>query len=93
MAVRVISYALRVTDIMEEGVTLVEKMEIDRQPMPTAEAMYVMAPTVRRLCTVDRGSDVVSLFSLLPLSPHFSFRLPFHLSCMRAAHTWLLYLR
>ena len=33
-------------DIIEEGVTLVEKLEIERQPMKTVDAIYIMAPNV-----------------------------------------------
>lgn len=33
-------------DIIEEGVTLVEKLEIERQPMKSVDAIYLMTPNV-----------------------------------------------
>lgn len=39
--VRVISSAVRMYDIMSEGITLVEALEKKRQPFPQLEAMYV----------------------------------------------------
>eukprot|EP00283_Hemiselmis_rufescens_P012179 CAMPEP_0173439142 /NCGR_PEP_ID=MMETSP1357-20121228/20791_1 /TAXON_ID=77926 /ORGANISM="Hemiselmis rufescens, Strain PCC563" /LENGTH=160 /DNA_ID=CAMNT_0014404481 /DNA_START=37 /DNA_END=516 /DNA_ORIENTATION=- len=44
-AVRVISSACKMGEIIEEGVTLVEKLEIERQPDRAVEALYLMAPT------------------------------------------------
>ncbi|KNC48746.1 syntaxin-binding protein 1 [Thecamonas trahens ATCC 50062] len=45
LALRVLSSALRVFDLMEEGVTLVEKLELSRQPLRSMEALYMIAPT------------------------------------------------
>ncbi len=45
MSVRVISAACRMSDIMDEGVTLVDNLEKRRQPMPTMEALYIITPT------------------------------------------------
>eukprot|EP00935_MAST-01C_sp_MAST-1C-sp1_P002343 g2343.t1 len=44
-ATRVISPVLRMYDIMEEKVTLVEKLSLNRQPFPEMEVIYLVAPT------------------------------------------------
>jgi len=44
-SMRVISAACRMYDIMEEGVTLVEKIDVARQPLPSLEAIYFLSPT------------------------------------------------
>eukprot|EP01116_Phalansterium_solitarium_P008929 TRINITY_DN228_c0_g1_i1.p1 TRINITY_DN228_c0_g1~~TRINITY_DN228_c0_g1_i1.p1 ORF type:complete len:622 (-),score=229.14 TRINITY_DN228_c0_g1_i1:152-2017(-) len=44
-SMRIISSACRMYDIMEEGVTLVEKIDIKRQPIPNLEAIYFLTPT------------------------------------------------
>jgi len=41
---RIISVACRMYDIMEEGVTLVEKIDIKRQPLPKMDAIYLLSP-------------------------------------------------
>eukprot|EP00276_Gloeochaete_wittrockiana_P002319 CAMPEP_0184675198 /NCGR_PEP_ID=MMETSP0308-20130426/87656_1 /TAXON_ID=38269 /ORGANISM="Gloeochaete witrockiana, Strain SAG 46.84" /LENGTH=629 /DNA_ID=CAMNT_0027122881 /DNA_START=157 /DNA_END=2046 /DNA_ORIENTATION=+ len=49
VTLRVISAACRMYDIMEEGVTLVEKIDPTgvqkRQPLPEMEAIYILTPT------------------------------------------------
>ena len=44
-SVKLLSCAVRTLDILEEGVSLVENLEIRRQPMPTMEAIYLVEPT------------------------------------------------
>ena len=44
-SVKLISSAVRTLDILEEGVSLVENLEIRRQPMPTMEAIYFIEPS------------------------------------------------
>jgi hypothetical protein len=44
-SVKLLSCAVRTLDILEEGVSLVENLEIRRQPMPTMEAIYLIEPS------------------------------------------------
>mmetsp|Transcript_85736 Transcript_85736/g.125463 ORF Transcript_85736/g.125463 Transcript_85736/m.125463 type:complete len:642 (+) Transcript_85736:75-2000(+) len=44
-SVKLLSCAVRTLDILEEGVSLVENLEIRRQPMATMEAIYLIAPS------------------------------------------------
>jgi hypothetical protein len=46
LALRVVSSACRVSEIMEEGITLVEALEIERQPLREFAAIYLITPTV-----------------------------------------------
>mmetsp|Transcript_49727 Transcript_49727/g.119170 ORF Transcript_49727/g.119170 Transcript_49727/m.119170 type:complete len:203 (+) Transcript_49727:57-665(+) len=58
-SVRIMSAACRMFDVTEEGVTLVENIEISRQPMPDMEALYFITPTVesvKQLCS-DFGRE------------------------------------
>jgi len=41
----------RMSEITEEGVSVVEKLELDRQPMPSTDAVYLISPTVRSVPT------------------------------------------
>ena len=45
-SVRIMSAACRMFDISDEGVTVVENITLDRQPMPDMEAIYFISPTV-----------------------------------------------
>lgn len=45
VATRVISSALTMYDIMERRVTLVEKLELNRQPFPDVDVIYLALPT------------------------------------------------
>ena len=52
-ATRIISAAVRMYDVMEEGLALVEGLEKKRQPMPELEVIYFVEPTVasvQRVC-------------------------------------------
>jgi hypothetical protein len=51
-------------DIIEDGVTLVEKLEIERQPMKTVDAIYIMAPNV----SIPPSSPIFTYHHLHPLS-------------------------
>lgn len=44
-AVRVLGAACRTSEITEEGVTHIEKLELARQPIPDMEAVYLISPT------------------------------------------------
>eukprot|EP00039_Didymoeca_costata_P032847 m.39568 g.39568 ORF g.39568 m.39568 type:complete len:636 (+) comp9569_c0_seq1:156-2063(+) len=44
-AVKIIDSCCRMHDLMEEGVAIVEVLELNRKPMKTYEAVYFMAPT------------------------------------------------
>lgn len=46
LALRAVSCACRVSEIMEEGITLVEALEIVRQPIHEFAAVYLITPTV-----------------------------------------------
>jgi hypothetical protein len=46
VATRVISSALTMYDIMEKRITLVEQLEINRQPFSDMSVIYLVAPTV-----------------------------------------------
>jgi syntaxin-binding protein 1 len=45
LATRVISSALTMYDIMENKVTLVEKLSLKRQPFPDMDVIYLAVPT------------------------------------------------
>eukprot|EP00164_Ancoracysta_twista_P001220 GFYU01001599.1.p1 GENE.GFYU01001599.1~~GFYU01001599.1.p1 ORF type:complete len:657 (-),score=150.51 GFYU01001599.1:79-2049(-) len=45
LSLRILSAACRNYDIMEEGVTLVEKITVPRQPLPHLTAVYFLTPT------------------------------------------------
>ena len=42
---KVISSALTMYDIMERRITLVEKLELNRQPFPDIDVIYLATPT------------------------------------------------
>lgn len=42
---KILSAACRMYDLIERGITLVEKLEIERQPLPQFEAFYFLSPT------------------------------------------------
>jgi hypothetical protein len=44
-ALRVLGAACRTSEITEEGVTHIEKLELARQPIPDMEAIYLISPT------------------------------------------------
>mmetsp|Transcript_17574 Transcript_17574/g.42325 ORF Transcript_17574/g.42325 Transcript_17574/m.42325 type:complete len:657 (+) Transcript_17574:41-2011(+) len=44
-SVKIVSSACRMVDILEEGVSLVDNLEIRRQPMADMEAIYIISPT------------------------------------------------
>ncbi|KAJ1619171.1 Sec1-like protein [Pavlovales sp. CCMP2436] len=46
LALRTVSSACKVSDIMEEGITLVESLDIQRQPLREFAAVYLVTPTV-----------------------------------------------
>lgn len=46
LALRAISSVLRVSEITEEGITLVEALETSRQPLRNFPAVYLITPTV-----------------------------------------------
>ncbi|XP_076823508.1 syntaxin-binding protein 1-like isoform X1 [Clavelina lepadiformis] len=54
LSVRIISSCCKMKDIIDEGVTLVEDLKKNRQPMPAFEAMYFITPTKE---SVDRLVD------------------------------------
>lgn len=45
LSTRIISSCCRMHEIMEKGITIVEALEIDREPLPHLEAIYIMLPT------------------------------------------------
>jgi len=45
-AMRIIGSCCKMHEITEEGVTHVENLDLARQPMPSMEAIYFIAPTV-----------------------------------------------
>eukprot|EP00741_Cyanophora_paradoxa_P022223 tig00021438_g21453.t1 len=53
VTLRIVSAACRMYDIMEEGVTLVEKIDPEgkakRQPLSEMEAIYIISPTARSI--------------------------------------------
>eukprot|EP00735_Rhodelphis_limneticus_P007533 TRINITY_DN20099_c0_g1::TRINITY_DN20099_c0_g1_i1::g.15642::m.15642 TRINITY_DN20099_c0_g1::TRINITY_DN20099_c0_g1_i1::g.15642 ORF type:complete len:633 (-),score=173.74,sp/Q54QC8/SEC1_DICDI/41.18/7e-155,Sec1/PF00995.18/1.1e-136,GARS_C/PF02843.11/2.9e+03,GARS_C/PF02843.11/0.5 TRINITY_DN20099_c0_g1_i1:410-2260(-) len=54
LSLRIISAGCRMYDIMEEGVTLVENIDLVRQPLSELDAIYFLTPTkesVQRLCS------------------------------------------
>lgn len=44
-ATRVLSFAVRMSDLTDCGVSLVERLELNRQPFPEMSAVYFVAPT------------------------------------------------
>eukprot|EP00292_Cryptomonas_paramecium_P021280 CAMPEP_0113709550 /NCGR_PEP_ID=MMETSP0038_2-20120614/29634_1 /TAXON_ID=2898 /ORGANISM="Cryptomonas paramecium" /LENGTH=164 /DNA_ID=CAMNT_0000635449 /DNA_START=66 /DNA_END=556 /DNA_ORIENTATION=+ /assembly_acc=CAM_ASM_000170 len=50
---RVIGAACRASEITEDGITHIEKLELARQPIPDMEAVYLISPTsesIKLLC-------------------------------------------
>ena len=45
VSTKVISSALTMYDIMERRITLVEKLELNRQPFPDIDVIYLATPT------------------------------------------------
>ena len=44
----------RMSEITEEGVSVVENLELERQPMPSTEAIYLISPTVSSYVLLSR---------------------------------------
>ena len=42
---RILSSVLRMSDLMEEGISLVEQLKMKRQPFPQMEVIYFITPT------------------------------------------------
>ena len=51
---RVISSSMRMYDIMDEGVALVERLSLVRQKLPEMEALYLIEPTAESVAKLVR---------------------------------------
>ncbi|PIN27089.1 Vesicle trafficking protein Sec1 [Handroanthus impetiginosus] len=51
VTVKIMSYACKMADITEEGVSLVEDIHKRRQPLPTMDAIYFIQPTKENIVT------------------------------------------
>lgn len=99
ISTRVISSALTMYDIMERRVTLVERLQMNRQPFPDMDVLYVAVPTVdaaRRISAdFERGKvkyGNVHLFFLdsvrsIPLSLTFPLII---IECIRLVMMYLV---
>mmetsp|Transcript_12937 Transcript_12937/g.30807 ORF Transcript_12937/g.30807 Transcript_12937/m.30807 type:complete len:645 (-) Transcript_12937:58-1992(-) len=59
-SVRFLSAACKMSEVTEEGVTLVENLELKRQPMASMDAIYFISPTVesvKRMCEDWSGKN------------------------------------
>jgi len=74
-SLRIISASCRMHDIMEEGITLVENINISRQPLPQMEAIYFLSPSPESISALIKDFEnpkepqygVVHLFFTSPL--------------------------
>lgn len=57
LATRVISSALTMYDIMEHKVTLVEKLQLNRQPFPDMDVIYLTLPTVEAAQRISKDFE------------------------------------
>lgn len=77
--VRLISSYFKMIDLMEMGVTALEKLELKRKPFPKMQAMYLLTPTERSvdLLLQDFAKKKTPQYGTVHLC--FSSRLPEHL--------------
>jgi hypothetical protein len=57
---RVISSALTMYDIMERKITLVEQLNMSRQPFPEMDVVYLISPTVEAMKRISADFESVS---------------------------------
>lgn len=60
-SVRFLSAACKMSEVTEEGVTLVENLELKRQPMASMDAIYFISPTVTVLLPLLLPADFVGI--------------------------------
>ncbi|TMW60893.1 hypothetical protein Poli38472_000935 [Pythium oligandrum] len=46
---RILSYAVRMSDLTDCGVSIIERLELNRQPFPEMNVVYFVAPTVENI--------------------------------------------
>lgn len=56
-ATKVISSALTMYDIMERRITLVEKLDLNRQPFPAVDVIYLATPTKKSVERISKDFD------------------------------------
>jgi syntaxin-binding protein 1 len=54
---KLLSCAVRSLEILEEGVSLIESLEIRRQPMPTMEAIYLIEPSEGSIANIKKDFE------------------------------------
>lgn len=47
---RILSYAVRMSDLTDCGVSIIERLELARQPFPEMNVIYFLEPTVANMC-------------------------------------------
>ena len=55
---RILSYAVRMSDLTDCGVSIIERLELQRQPFPEMNVVYFIAPTVEAVRKVAKDFEV-----------------------------------